>query len=70
MEKHLFYYIRSIHNARFSENTNVQEAIANNQWRWPMEWNDQYPVLANLEVPQLVSEEDTTKWKKNDGNLL
>ncbi|PWA90456.1 heat shock protein 70 [Artemisia annua] len=52
---------RSIHNARLSENMTISEMIANNMWRWPQEWTVQYPILANLSVPQLVQSADITK---------
>ncbi|XP_022042057.1 uncharacterized protein LOC110944699 [Helianthus annuus] len=40
----------------------------NGQWKWPIAWYDLYPVLIDLEVPQLSHDiPDRTVWKDLEG---
>ncbi|PWA81906.1 RNA-directed DNA polymerase, eukaryota, Reverse transcriptase zinc-binding domain protein [Artemisia annua] len=65
-----FITTRSIYNARVNEKMTVNEVINNGQWRWPNEWGEQYPMLANLNVPNLnPQKQDVSMWKCIDGSL-
>ncbi|XP_022015037.1 uncharacterized protein LOC110914557 [Helianthus annuus] len=40
----------------------------NGQWKWPIAWYDLYPVLIDLDVPQLSHNmQDRTIWKDLEG---
>ncbi|XP_022009092.1 uncharacterized protein LOC110908453 [Helianthus annuus] len=40
------------------------------QWLWPQAWYDLYPVLINVDVPQLITDaDDRLYWRDTDGKL-
>ncbi|XP_022042209.1 uncharacterized protein LOC110944871 [Helianthus annuus] len=63
---------RVIANAGFTLSSMVADLVAddNSQWLWPEAWYDTYPVLINIDTPQILAgEHDRLQWKDLDGNL-
>ncbi|XP_021991414.1 uncharacterized protein LOC110888182 [Helianthus annuus] len=63
---------RAIANAGFTLSSMVADLVAddNGQWLWPEAWYDIYPVLINIDTPQIIAgEHDRLRWKDLDGNL-
>ncbi|KAJ0711325.1 hypothetical protein HanOQP8_Chr09g0322591 [Helianthus annuus] len=62
---------RSIVNAGFNLNTTVAKLVGvDGQWRWPRAWHDIYPVLINVDTPQLLNDtDDRIRWKAIEGKL-
>ncbi|XP_022040554.1 uncharacterized protein LOC110943107 [Helianthus annuus] len=56
---------RRIAQAGFSMSASVADLIdVNGQWKWPIAWYDLYPVLIDLDVPQLSHNmQDRIVWK-------
>ncbi|XP_021985164.1 uncharacterized protein LOC110881106 [Helianthus annuus] len=61
---------RRISNVGFSISSSIADLIdVNGQWKWPQAWYDIYPMLIELNVPQLIHNmEDRTIWKDLEGN--
>ncbi|XP_022003143.1 uncharacterized protein LOC110900567 [Helianthus annuus] len=62
---------RAIANAGFSLNSMVADLISETgQWLWPEAWYDTYPVLINVDIPQLIADvEDRFGWKDLEGKI-
>ncbi|KAF5805415.1 putative reverse transcriptase zinc-binding domain-containing protein [Helianthus annuus] len=60
---------RRIAQAGFSMSSTVADLIdGNGQWKWPVAWYNLFPVLINLEVPQLSHDMlDRTVWRDLEG---
>ncbi|XP_021979682.1 uncharacterized protein LOC110875790 [Helianthus annuus] len=60
---------RRIAQAGFSMSASVADLFdVNGQWKWPIAWYDLYPVLIDLDVPQLSHNVlDRTVWKDLEG---
>ncbi|GKF94167.1 hypothetical protein Tco_0283867, partial [Tanacetum coccineum] len=44
---------REIYDARFKDNSSVSEIIQEGRWVWRDEWNNDYEVLRQIQVPVL-----------------
>nr|GEX45971.1 hypothetical protein [Tanacetum cinerariifolium] len=52
--------------ARMTDNCTVADAIEGNDWKWPSDWYDKYPILKSVQVPVLDELiKDTIKWWKD-----
>ncbi|XP_022042045.1 uncharacterized protein LOC110944706 [Helianthus annuus] len=62
---------RSIANAGFNLKSSVADVIdENGHWKWPQAWLDLFPVLINIQTPQLNDNaSDRLVWKALDGNF-
>ncbi|XP_022019064.1 uncharacterized protein LOC110919094 [Helianthus annuus] len=62
---------RAIANAGLSLSSMVADPITDNgQWLWPQAWYDLYPVLIDVNVPQILSDaEDRLYWRDTEGKL-
>ena len=62
---------KCIYDARMKCNATVADMIENNNWCWPNEWYNKYPILNQIQVPQLVaSNNDIVKWRTKAGQLI
>ncbi|GKF29389.1 RNA-directed DNA polymerase, eukaryota, reverse transcriptase zinc-binding domain protein, partial [Tanacetum coccineum] len=58
---------RDVYDARLKDNTIMAVMINNNCWSWPYGWCDRYPMLNNILVPLLKSnEDDKVYWVKGN----
>ncbi|XP_022003123.1 uncharacterized protein LOC110900543 [Helianthus annuus] len=62
---------RVIANAGLSLRSMVADLIdENGQWLWPQAWYDLFPVLIDVNVPQIIPDvEDRFHWKDTDGRF-
>lgn len=51
--------------AGFSLEHTVSDMIINGSWTWPVSWLPEFPMLQDVSVPILNSEEDKDVWKTN-----
>ncbi|KAJ0909470.1 putative RNA-directed DNA polymerase [Helianthus annuus] len=65
---HLIVTPRLIANAGFNMKTKVADVCCQEGWRWPSDWIDRFPVLANLSQISLVAtKRDNLVWKNRSG---
>lgn len=62
---------KSIYDARISCNASIADMIEENSWCWPNEWYHKFPILNQIQVPNLVAaNSDTVKWRSKAGQLI
>ncbi|GKB15011.1 RNA-directed DNA polymerase, eukaryota, reverse transcriptase zinc-binding domain protein [Tanacetum coccineum] len=62
---------REIYDARFKDNSSVSEIIQEGRWVWPDEWNNDYEVLRQIQVPVLNDDwKDKAVWINRLGKEL
>ncbi|GKB86639.1 auxin efflux carrier [Tanacetum coccineum] len=55
---------RSLYDARLSNACTVKDMIKDNRWIWPSEWQNQFPILNQVDVSSLhTRRSDMVKWK-------
>ncbi|GKB66368.1 reverse transcriptase domain, reverse transcriptase zinc-binding domain protein [Tanacetum coccineum] len=42
--------------------------VSGDEWCWPSDWAARYPILSNVQVPNLVHQPDKLTWRNNDGS--
>ena len=61
---------RDMYDARIEADMTVKDMVVNGNWNWPHEWYDDFPMITQLQRPELVeSQEDYWMWKKNNGQV-
>ncbi|GJU91132.1 RNA-directed DNA polymerase, eukaryota, reverse transcriptase zinc-binding domain protein [Tanacetum coccineum] len=62
---------REIYDARFKDNSTVSEIIQEGRWVWPDEWNNDYELLRQIQVPVLNDDwKDKAVWINRLGKEL
>ncbi|GJZ42787.1 ribonuclease H-like domain-containing protein [Tanacetum coccineum] len=46
----------------------VIDMINNEEWRWPTEWHEKFPLITQLEVPKLIS--IYSIWQERNGRIF
>ncbi|GKD62853.1 reverse transcriptase domain, reverse transcriptase zinc-binding domain protein, partial [Tanacetum coccineum] len=54
---------RDIYKAGLGLSAKVNEIIDSGMWSWPTDWVLKYPMLANLNVPNLSNASDGIVWR-------
>nr|XP_043611422.1 uncharacterized protein LOC122583015 [Erigeron canadensis] len=63
-----FISTRDIMRAGFRLDSNITDVLSNDQWTWPQEWYNTYPVLDQIHPPMVHHNiHDRTVWKDLDG---
>ncbi|GJR80695.1 RNA-directed DNA polymerase, eukaryota, reverse transcriptase zinc-binding domain protein [Tanacetum coccineum] len=59
---------RDIYDARLGKECTLNEIISDGRWVWPEEWNSDFEVLRNVQIPVLDNEvKDKATWITNNG---
>ncbi|GJW59532.1 hypothetical protein Tco_0108867 [Tanacetum coccineum] len=62
----------SLYKARPDKEGKVTDMFHNGQWKWPIEWNEEFPALSNIDVPSLnpgkTDKTDKINWINNAGD--
>ncbi|PWA64515.1 RNA-directed DNA polymerase, eukaryota, Reverse transcriptase zinc-binding domain protein [Artemisia annua] len=61
---------RARYEARLDDNLKVSEMIVNRKWVWPDGWEDRFPVLKDLGIPDLTNKEDKVMWLTNNSQTV
>ncbi|XP_022014521.1 uncharacterized protein LOC110914018 [Helianthus annuus] len=62
-----FITVRDIHRPGLTTRSTVNEIVVNGGWSWPVEWQNKFPSLFNLNVPSLVDgKRDVLMWKSRE----
>ncbi|GJW64883.1 RNA-directed DNA polymerase, eukaryota, reverse transcriptase zinc-binding domain protein [Tanacetum coccineum] len=64
-----FVTYRDIYDARLRPTCTVQELIKDGCWNWPEGWNEKFPQVSNIGVPNNKSESDKVVWRTNEGRI-
>ncbi|GJY15051.1 reverse transcriptase domain-containing protein [Tanacetum coccineum] len=59
---------RDIARAGFTLASKVRDCVSGDEWCWPSDWAARYPILSNVQVPNLVHQPDKLTWRNNDGS--
>ncbi|GJV15253.1 hypothetical protein Tco_1360576 [Tanacetum coccineum] len=58
-------------NVRLSSDLSVSDMICNEQWRWPIKWMERFPMITNLDVPAINTDnDDKIVWRTKKGRDL
>ncbi|GKE62563.1 hypothetical protein Tco_1512930, partial [Tanacetum coccineum] len=62
---------RDLYDDRLSSDLSVSDMICNEQWRWPIEWMERFPMITNLDVPAINTDnDDKIVWRTKKGRDL
>ncbi|GJZ93434.1 RNA-directed DNA polymerase, eukaryota, reverse transcriptase zinc-binding domain protein [Tanacetum coccineum] len=59
---------RELYDARLPISAKISDVISGNQWKWPSDWIDKFPLMHNIiSPPSLIEKEDRVVWITNNG---
>ena len=61
-KKDIFY-------AGLNDTDKLADVIDDSGWKWPAHWSLKYPIITNLEVPELNNMPDKAVWIDKNGNV-
>ncbi|GJU02208.1 hypothetical protein Tco_1112546 [Tanacetum coccineum] len=59
---------KSLYNARLTRDMMVADMVSNGEWVWPREWENDFPIIKQINVPKLDFEKDDWLVWKNKNN--